>query len=681
MKIEAPGREAGASQEHRKTLYMTRHAQDNLQRFSHIPRELQKLRQWVCWRYEAQEGRKKPAKRSYDPVTGNVPTVNNPDTWRTFAEACRYDKIGLMFLEDSGYVGIDLDTCRDAQTGNTEPWAEAILNIFPGAYREVSPSETGFRIIARGGSLVMRAEGQIEMYDHSRFLTMTGHVLGTPVTTIADCQDDIDLLYAETFGAEDAALDAVVEITVPPRSDEEIMRLVRQQKTAVELVRLYDQGIDPEEDASAMDFKMLMALTFYTRNIAQITRLMEASQLKRPRWDKRHSHGDNYLTYNIKRALKAQTKCYQGKQPQKTEEKLFALKDTLYLFRTPDGIPFVRIPEGIIYPVHGGLRGYLWKQFEDQYSKAPDKEARAKLLESCEHTAVLGENVHPVFTRVGHQEGKVYVDLGRPDWHVVEMTQQGWSILPEAPVYFRRPSTLQPLPLPVKGENLQALLQPCLQLDHETVEKIGAFMVGAYLPVGSLVHLMISALAGSGKTVLARILQKSIDPHSVPPRGLPKNPEDLFIAALNCFVLPIDNVSALSNDFSDALCRLSTGDGFGKRKFYTEFGEIALAVKRPVMLTGITDVVRREDLAGRCLFVHLQPRKDYISERKLEARFHECHPAILGALFDHVAQALAAPYDDAPCNTRLVDWYYWVKASHVAPNIERWYADNQVEGM
>ena len=59
---------------------------------------------------------------------------------------------GLGCVRTGDLVFIDLDGCRNATTGSiTEAWANVVIAALAGrAYFELSPSETGFHIIARG---------------------------------------------------------------------------------------------------------------------------------------------------------------------------------------------------------------------------------------------------------------------------------------------------------------------------------------------------------------------------------------------------------------------------------------------------------------------------------------------------------------------------------------------------
>ena len=78
-----------------------------------------------------------------------------------------------------GFAGVDLDHCRDPETGTIEPWAAEIVKLF-GTYTKVSPSGTGVKLFGRGAlpeGVTGRRKGHIEVYGATRYFTVTGHRL------------------------------------------------------------------------------------------------------------------------------------------------------------------------------------------------------------------------------------------------------------------------------------------------------------------------------------------------------------------------------------------------------------------------------------------------------------------------------------------------------------------------
>ena len=182
--------------------------------FDAIPAELRALNQWVVWKYEFRDERW--TKPPFAAKTGRAASSTDPSTWCTFAEARAayaaggWDGVGLVHLHDNRLVGVDLDHCRNRETGVVQEWAGAIVATMD-TYSEVSPSGTGLRIFAFGRKPGRDCKkGNTEIYDGltrdrnqgGRFLTLTGCRLDGMPATINDRQAQVEALYRETFGQQ-----------------------------------------------------------------------------------------------------------------------------------------------------------------------------------------------------------------------------------------------------------------------------------------------------------------------------------------------------------------------------------------------------------------------------------------------------------------------------------------------
>lgn len=152
---------------------------ETLSLLDNVPEELRRRPQWVVWKYEERGGEvtKVPC------IAGDVGRAKSTDclTWRTFDEAAqalrtgRYDGIGFVFSSGDPFAGVDLDKCRNPETGEIEQWATEIVASLSG-YAEASPSGTGVHIIVRGKA-PNKKRGRVEAYSERRFFTMTGRVI------------------------------------------------------------------------------------------------------------------------------------------------------------------------------------------------------------------------------------------------------------------------------------------------------------------------------------------------------------------------------------------------------------------------------------------------------------------------------------------------------------------------
>ena len=115
-------------------------------------RDYLEQRCWVEWRLE-QDERGRPVKVPYVPGSGRKARTNDPSSFGTFRE-CRSDQRGLV-LSDDQLGGVDLDGCRDPDSGRLSAWARDVVAEF-GSYAEVSPSGTGVHVFARGKPVTTR---------------------------------------------------------------------------------------------------------------------------------------------------------------------------------------------------------------------------------------------------------------------------------------------------------------------------------------------------------------------------------------------------------------------------------------------------------------------------------------------------------------------------------------------
>jgi primase-polymerase (primpol)-like protein len=169
-----------------------------------VPDDLIEHDQWVLWRDEVRDGRR--TKIPYQ-TSGHPSDSTDPTTWTTFESALstwnrhrrRYAGIGFVFSPKDGLAGIDLDDALD-EHGRVKAWACGIVERFSDTYTEVSPSGKGLKIWARGSLPanlpgVKTGEGTIELYDHSRYFTVTGRVFRGAPLEIENHDHDLRMLY------------------------------------------------------------------------------------------------------------------------------------------------------------------------------------------------------------------------------------------------------------------------------------------------------------------------------------------------------------------------------------------------------------------------------------------------------------------------------------------------------
>jgi len=288
------------------------------------------------------------------------------------------------------------------------------------------------------------------------------------------------------------------------------------------------------------------------------------------------------------------------------------------------------------------FQDYLLCAFWQRYRCSPSSEAWTQAIRTLEGLA-RDNPEREAFLRVGKHEGDVYIDLGTEDWQIVRVGADGWEVIPYAdcPVRFYRTECQRPLPIPTRGGSLDDLWQ-LLNFKESDRPLVLGWILSCLTPDGSKPILALSGAKGSGKSSAAALLKRLTDPTDVDLGGSVEDPRQFAVVAANRWVLCFDNLTHLSTEEQNLLCRASTGGGFSHRALYRDLEEVSIKYRRPQILTGVDLVPTRGDLLERCLIVRLEriPEKNRLSERKLNSLISRLLPGIYGSLLDLMVVAL-----------------------------------------
>lgn len=286
------------------------------------PQDLRLLPQWLVWKNEERNNPSKPegkdrTKTPYNPLTRRRADTTDPATWTDFDTAVAvwqqggFDGIGFVFVRNGGLAGVDFDKCRDPDTGEIAPEVAALVDTY-GTYAEVSPSGTGLKIIGQGikpGELckAVCGWGKVEIYDHSRFFTVTGDIYGG-YTTLADIQETLNQHYALLFPKLQSQPEPQESAPNPTGtrtaelSDAELLERMFASKNGAKIRDLWNgDTYGHNDDDSRRDLALLSHLAWWTNGKpAWMERLFGQSECgKREKWTERA----DYRERTIKKAL------------------------------------------------------------------------------------------------------------------------------------------------------------------------------------------------------------------------------------------------------------------------------------------------------------------------------------------------------------------------------------------
>jgi hypothetical protein len=330
------------------------------------------------------------------------------------------------------------------------------------------------------------------------------------------------------------------------------------------------------------------------------------------------------------------------------------------------------------------FRDFLSRVLWERYGRAINSEGWTQATNTLEGLARDdGTPEREAFLRVGRHEGSVYIDLGTKDWRIVRVSPEGWEIIPYAdcPIRFYRSDCQLPLPVPERGGSLGGLWQ-LLNFKESDRPLVLGWILGCLTPDGPKPILALSGEKGSGKSSAATLLKRLTDPTKVSKAGAVGDPRQVASAATGRWVLSFDNLTHLSADQQDLLCRIVTGEGFSHRTLYTDLEETFFEYRRPQILTGIDLVPTRSDLLDRCLIVRLAriPEEARRTEEELEAAAASLLPGVYGALLDKLVVALRnLPTTKPDRLPRMADFARLCLAAEI-PNFAEAYTTNIEEG-
>jgi hypothetical protein len=181
-----------------------------------VPRELRDIGQWIVWKWKLKQKSDGTWKWDKPPQNrqGFEASAHDADNWLAFDDALdlhrsgKFAGVGFALTADDPFVGVDLDGCRDPETGDIKPEAQRIIDALA-SYSEVSPSRTGVKIFVKATIEEAKVDHDrgIEIYRAGRYFTVTGaHVEGTPLT-VEERTEELTALLAELFPRNEGAVD------------------------------------------------------------------------------------------------------------------------------------------------------------------------------------------------------------------------------------------------------------------------------------------------------------------------------------------------------------------------------------------------------------------------------------------------------------------------------------------
>lgn len=306
-----------------------------------LPSELKELNQWCAFTtYREDNGHYK--KKNIDVHSGknkDWAKPNDPTTWTDFKTAKQYALdnncagLTIVLTPESGVSCIDLDKCID-DAGNVSEFAQKVLKATEGTYAEKSVSGHGIHIFVKGDLLdngkyrnvsgSKEAGTEIEVYNQSKFISLTGDVIGESAQKLDNLKPtQLTALHELMDKRPTVSTKKNYSIVRTATADVVEQRILRSTKKS-DYQRLMAGDSLSGGDHSKDDFKLLNILAFFSDCDPNVMReIFMRSRLYREEGGVGNKKSTGYLDTSIKNAINSLANRPRGFSDKEQQPSLF----------------------------------------------------------------------------------------------------------------------------------------------------------------------------------------------------------------------------------------------------------------------------------------------------------------------------------------------------------------------
>ena len=287
------------------------------------------------------------------------------------------------------------------------------------------------------------------------------------------------------------------------------------------------------------------------------------------------------------------------------------------------------------------------------------------------YAVTRGAKTEKIYNRIAQRGDEIWYYIADQDGKVIKITGKGvlGTILDlDSPIFAKNQSTQQQV-MP-KRENEKAIdeLIDLLKISEHEKLVFKVNLIALFLEAYPMPLMVLGGPAGNFKSTTTALIKRIVDPEgSVNDNNLSaisSKVDDFLVHLYNRYFPCYDNVSNISREEADILCRVITGGTNVKRKLFSDDEEIIMSGKRKIALNGIVPRLDYPDLQSRLLIYEREPPKpkDKRTHEFLNKKFEELLPDVLGQIFLTLSKAISwyksLKFDIKP-KTRMADFEVW----------------------
>jgi len=277
------------------------------------------------------------------------------------------------------------------------------------------------------------------------------------------------------------------------------------------------------------------------------------------------------------------------------------------------------------------------KRWITQIIEPKDKAQMGNLLMRLD--ANISKKVKLQYRITRNADGFICYNIGDSKGTVVTIKNGSWTVGDSPDINLFKPcSGMKEQVIPARGGDVKDIFQ-FINVDERMRPLFLCAIIYYFVPNVQYPLLDMFGEKGSGKSTGALFIRNLIDPNVADFDTIDiKKIDDTRVALSSSHLSVIDNISNISQDLSDLLCVLSTGGAHRKRVLYTD-GDVHISqIIKPIILTSVTQEIRREDLLSRTILTEVRKLNKTQAPSMLIAEYKARLPYILGGVFDVLSQ-------------------------------------------
>ena len=304
--------------------------------------------------------------------------------------------------------------------------------------------------------------------------------------------------------------------------------------------------------------------------------------------------------------------------------------------------------------------------YYDKYGRALNRDVFNQIVEIISYKALYNSWLpEPVFNRVGFDKnGNYYYDLSNTNWEMIKISENDYRLDEYQPVCFNRYKHQIPQVEPnLRVNNMSGIdkLSKYINIKEDMLLFI-CWLISCFVPNIPHPILILHGEMGSAKTTALSFIKRIVDPSIIETLSMPKDVRSLSVIMQKHWFIPFDNISYISEEMSDFLCRVVTGTAIQDRKLHTNGEDYIFKFQKIVGINGINQVVNKPDLIDRSIIIELEPIQpdDRKEISQFKAEFENDLPEILGCIFKILSESIRYYKEYKPCKPqRMADFQRW----------------------